>query len=95
MLRVLQGAVAASTRSVHSAQCRQGCAYTASHSKTHSATHHVPAGKIVRLKQKLADVTGAVGKLFGRKQEKDPAVAQLDAVKVSCTAGVALVVGFC
>lgn len=37
----------------------------------------------MRLKQKLADVTGAVGKLFGRKQEKDPAVAKLDAVKVS------------
>ena len=50
----------------------------------------LPAGKIVRLKQKLADVTGAVGKLFGRKQEKDPAVAKLDAVKVSHTAAVAL-----
>ena len=58
-------------------------------------TYHVPAGKIVRLKQKLADVTGAVGKLFGRRQEKDPAVAQLDAVKVSYTATVALVVGSC
>ena len=49
----------------------------------------------MRLKQKLADMTGAVGKLFGRKQEKDPAVAKLDAVKVSYTATVALLVRLC
>ena len=40
------------------------------------------AGKVVRLRQKLSDVTGAVTGLFGRKAEKDPAVARLDALKV-------------
>ena len=42
------------------------------------------AGKVVRLRQKLADVTGAVTGLFGRKADKDPAVARLDSLKVSC-----------
>jgi len=36
----------------------------------------------VRLRQKLSDITGAVTGLFGRKAEKDPAVAKLDALKV-------------
>ena len=40
------------------------------------------AGKVVRLRQKLADITGAVTGIFGRKSEKDPAVAKLDALKV-------------
>lgn len=38
-------------------------------------------GKVVRLRQKLSDITGAVTGLFGRKAEKDPAVAKLDALK--------------
>ena len=41
-----------------------------------------PAGKVVRLRQKLSDITGAVTGIFGRKAEKDPAVARLDALKV-------------
>ena len=41
------------------------------------------AGKVVRLRQKLSDITGAVTGIFGRKSEKDPAVAELDALKVS------------
>ena len=40
------------------------------------------AGKVVRLRQKLSDITGAVSGIFGRKAEKDPAVARLDALKV-------------
>ena len=40
------------------------------------------AGKVVRLRQKLSDITGAVSGMFGRKAEKDPAVARLDALKV-------------
>ena len=40
------------------------------------------AGKVVRLRQKLSDITGAVTGIFGRKSEKDPAVARLDALKV-------------
>ena len=39
-------------------------------------------GKVVRLRQKLSDITGAVSGIFGRKAEKDPAVARLDALKV-------------
>ena len=39
-------------------------------------------GKVVRLRQKLSDLTGAVTGIFGRKAEKDPAVAKLDALKV-------------
>ncbi|KAL3145706.1 ATPase arsa1 [Trebouxia sp. C0010 RCD-2024] len=38
-------------------------------------------GKVVRLRQKLSDITGAVSGMFGRKAEKDPAVARLDALK--------------
>lgn len=47
--------------------------------------HSLPvgAGKVVRLRQKLSDITGAVTGIFGRKSEKDPAVAKLDALKVS------------
>lgn len=41
------------------------------------------SGKVVRLRQKLSDITGAVSGIFGKKQEKDPAVARLDALKVS------------
>ena len=36
----------------------------------------------MRLRQKLSDITGAVTGIFGRKAEKDPAVARLDALKV-------------
>ncbi len=43
---------------------------------------NVCAGKVVRLRQKLSDITGAVTGIFGRKAEKDPAVAKLDALKV-------------
>lgn len=43
------------------------------------------AGKVVRLRQKLSDITGAVSGVFGRKVEKDPAVARLDALKVTPT----------
>jgi arsenite-transporting ATPase len=38
-------------------------------------------GKIVRLRQKLLSVTGVVTGLFGKKQEEDPTVAKLDALK--------------
>lgn len=42
----------------------------------------VCAGKVVRLRQKLSDITGAVTGIFGRKAEQDPAVARLDSLKV-------------
>ena len=45
--------------------------------------HVTRAGKVVRLRQKLSDLTGAVTGIFGRKAEKDPAVARLDALKVA------------
>ena len=47
--------------------------------------HVLSAGKVVRLRQKLSDITGAVTGIFGRKTEKDPAVARLDALKVGLT----------
>ena len=43
-------------------------------------------GKVVRLRQKLSDITGAVTGIFGKKAEKDPAVARLDALKVTISA---------
>ena len=64
------------------------CAYTAEvlSSIIEKLIWHVPcAGKVLRLRQKLSDITGAVTGIFGRKAEKDPAVARLDALKVGLT----------